>query len=179
MNESLITVRYVKAFYQLAEEVKIQDKVRNDIEFILNCINQSPEFQIFIDTPLLKVSEKLEFIDKLFHKQVDDLTLQFLSLLMRNKREMFLKSICHYYLHYYKKIIGLKEATIVTAIPLKPEHRKEIFEFITRKLKLKLELSEKVNTDIIGGFILQIEDQQINASLQHQLNKIKRELIHT
>ncbi len=179
MNESLITVRYVKALYRLAAESKLQDKVKTDIEILLNCIQESPEFMTLIETPLLKISKKLRLIDELFLKQLNDLTMKFLHLLIENRREIFLKNICHYYIHYYKNALGIKEATITTAKMLSPKYRDEIFNFISRKFKLNMELNENVDADIIGGFILKIEDQQINASLRHQLNKIKRELIHT
>ncbi len=179
MNESFITVRYVKALYHLAEEAKMHDKVKNDVDILLNCIQQSPEFQFFIDNPLIKISAKLQLIDRLFSKQLNKLTMRFLHLLIKHKREAFLKNICHYYQYYYKNMLGIKEAIITTSIPLTPKHRDEIFKFISRKFKVNLELNEKVDSDIIGGFILKIEDQQINASIYHQLNKIKRELIHT
>jgi len=179
MNESLITVRYVKALYHMASESKLQDKVKVDIEILLNCIHESPEFLTLIETPLLKISKKLWLINELFSKQLNDLTLRFLHLLIENRREIFLKNICYYYIHYYKKALGIKETTITTAKKLPSKHRNEIFNFLSRKFKINMELNEKVDADLIGGFILKIEDQQINASLHHQLNKIKRELIHT
>jgi F-type H+-transporting ATPase subunit delta len=92
---------------------------------------------------------------------------------------MFLKNICLYFLQYHKNQQGIRDAVITTARPLTPEHRKEIFGFISRKFKRALDFHEKVDPDIIGGFVLQIEDQRINASLQYQLAKIKRKLINT
>jgi len=179
MNDSLITVRYVKALYQLAYETKFHENVKSDIETMLSCIQGSHEFVFFIETPLIKSNEKKHIIDEMFSKRLNDLTLRFLHLLVEKRREMYLKSICLYFLHYYKILLGIKEAVITTAKPLARQHRDEIFDFISRKFKVTIELSEKVNPDIIGGFILQIEDQRINASLRNQLNKIKRELIHT
>jgi F-type H+-transporting ATPase subunit delta len=86
--------------------------------------------------------------------------------------------MCHYFNSYYKKKIGIKEASITTAGKLSASHKKEILNFITKKFKVKIELKEQINPSIIGGFVLRIEDQQINASLEAQLNKIKRELIN-
>ncbi len=179
MNDSLITVRYVKALYQLADEENIQDAVKDDMELLLRCIKESSEFQDFLHNPLLKSSEKLRVIDDLFQKAIQDLSLIFLQLLIENKREMYLFNICHYFISYYKEKRGIKEATITTANPLSTAHRKEVLDFITKKFKIKIELKEQVNPAIIGGFVLRIEDQQINASLGAQLNKIKRELINS
>lgn len=178
MNDSLITVRYVKALYQLAEDNRNQDLVRKDLESLLECVNEVPEFADFLNNPLLKTSQKLKLIDELFKNKVEDLTLQFLHLVIENKREMHLVNMCYYFNSYYKKKIGIKEASITTANKISAAHKKEILDFITKKFKMKIELKEHVNPSIIGGFVLRIEDQQINASLEAQLNKIKRELIN-
>lgn len=179
MNDSLIIVRYVKALYQLAEENGNMDSVRDDIETLLKCIEESPEFKDFLNAPLLKSSEKLRLIDELFKSKIQDLSLKFLHLLIENKREMYLLNICHYFISYFKKSRGIKEASITTASKLSSAHKKEILDFISKKFKIKIELKEQINPSIIGGFILRIDDQQINASLEAQLNKIKRELLNT
>ena len=178
MNDSLITVRYVKALYQLAEDSGIQNAVKDDIKIFLSCINELPEFVDFLNNPLLKTSEKRKLIDELFKNRIEDLSLNFLHLLIENRREIHLLNICHYFNSYYRKKIGIKEASITTATPLSKSHKKEIFDFITRKFKVKINLSEQIDPSIIGGFVLRIEDQQINASLGAQLKKIKRELIN-
>ena len=179
MNNSLITVRYVKALYQLSEEKGIQDTVKKDIELLLDCIINSAELREFLENPILKSSEKNTLINDLFKKSIHDLTLRFLHLLVENKRETHLHNICYYFIRYYKENKGIKEAEIITANQLLPSHKDEILKYITKKFKVSIELEEKVNPSIIGGFILRIEDQQINASLRAQLNKIKRELINS
>jgi len=179
MNDSLITVRYVKALYELASEMKILSDVKKDMESLLTSIEDSAEFSDFLNSPLIKVSAKEKIVSELFNNRISDTSLKFLLLLIVNKREMYLRSICYYFISYYKQNQGIKEAEITTAQPLGNQHRDDIFAFISKKFKMKIELSEKVNPDIIGGFVLRIEDQQINASLQAQLNKIRRELIHT
>ncbi len=178
MNDSLITVRYVKALYELAEDSELQNAVKDDMEVLRECIKESMEFRDFLSNPLLKSSEKIKLVDQLFKKKIRDLSLKFLHLLIEKKREMHLINICHYFINYYKERRGMKEVEITTAKPLSATHKKEILDFITKKFKIKIELSEQLNPSIIGGFILRIEDQQINASLEAQLNKIKRELIH-
>ncbi|MBN1949666.1 MAG: ATP synthase F1 subunit delta [Bacteroidales bacterium] len=179
MNESLITVRYAKALYDLASESKQLDVVVKDIENIKLILDESEEFKQFIMNPILKISEKLRIIDVLFAGKLQKMSIQFLYLLINNTREMYLKDICIYFLSYYKKNKGIYDALITTAIPLTETHRKEIYAVIHKKFKVNIDLKEKVDPSIIGGFILRIDDQQINASLSAQLNKIKRELIHS
>ena len=177
MNEGPITVRYVKALYQLASESKRLDNIITDINLLISCLLESPEFKLLMETPLVKAERKQSIFRGIFAEHLHDLTLRFLDLLIQNKREIYLKNICHYFLYYHKSKQGIKEAVITTAQPLTPKHRREIFDFISHKFNMAIDLNEKINPDIIGGFILQIEDQRINASLQYQLSKVKRELI--
>lgn len=179
MNESLIRVRYAKALFELAEENKVLDKVKSDLDVINLCINESNEFRVFLESPLIKVSEKSRLTDEIFKGKIEKLSLDFMHLLIKNKREAFLFQICQYYIEEYKTKLGIKEAEIFTSTPLKEEYIKQIHEFISKKLKLNIELKSTVDPSMIGGFILRIEDQQINASIKSQLRKIKRELINS
>jgi F-type H+-transporting ATPase subunit delta len=178
MNEGLITKRYVKAIYQLAQEEDIQDKVKDDIQSLYSCIKESTEFVEFLDNPLIKPRQKKQIFSRIFSESFQPTTLKFLHVIVENKREMYLKGICLHYIQFFKSLIHIKEAVITTATPLSPKHKEDIHDFFTKKFKMKIELEQKVDPSIIGGFIFRIEDQQIDASIQSQLKRIQRELIH-
>lgn len=179
MNDSLITVRYAKALYQLAKEEKKQEAIRKDVDMLLITLNNSKEFADFIENPLIKSREKDTIVQTLFKGNVSDITLRFLNLLIEKKRECYLKSICLYAIHLHKQELGIQDAVITTAGKISSEDKIDLHNFITRKFKINIDLQEKTDPEIIGGFILRIEDQQINASLHSQLMKIKRELINS
>jgi F-type H+-transporting ATPase subunit delta len=179
MNNSLITVRYARALFQLSEEYKIQDSVRKDIEELLAIIAGSPEFKFMLESPMIKGSEKSRLIDEIFINKIQALTLKFFHLLIENKREHFMPDICRNFITEYKQKLGIKEASITTAKVLDDETKKQIYNYIASKFNIKIELEEKVDPAIIGGFILRLEDEQVNASIRSQLNKIKRELINS
>jgi F-type H+-transporting ATPase subunit delta len=179
MNESLVIKRYVKALYQLAEEEKIQEKIMTDVQMLLKFIRESPEFASVLENPLIKPGVKSKAIQKIFADDFHPVIINFLLLLIKNRREIYLKNICLFFSQYYKSFFRIKQGILTTAIELAPKFKEEIFNFITRKFRMKVELSEKIDPSIIGGFVLRIEDQQIDASIKTQLKKIKRELIHT
>lgn len=179
MNESSITVRYAKAIFQAANESEKLDLIRNDINLIKECISSSEEFQDFLENPILKESSKINIINQIFKKQIDDLSYNFLILLIKNKREHFLPGICRYFITLDKKQTGYKETVITTAQPFDKGYFNELRKYIEKKLKLSIDLKEQVEESIIGGFKLRIEDQLIDASLSSNLLKIKRELINS
>ena len=66
MNESLITVRYAKAFYELASENNILENVRKDMELILPLTREVEDFRFLLLSPLIKGREKNKIFSILF-----------------------------------------------------------------------------------------------------------------
>jgi F-type H+-transporting ATPase subunit delta len=179
MNEGAVTARYAKALYQIGEEEGRINDIRNDVIYLEQTIKESPEFINFLHSPIIKETEKSRLMEQLFKTSVDPLTLSFLLLLTKNKREHFLPSICRFFQQIFKEKMGIKEGSIITAQPLTKEYKDTVNQYIRKKFKFDIELSEKVDPSIIGGFILRIEDQQIDASIATKLKKIRLELINS
>ncbi len=179
MNEGPISSRYAKALYQAGEEEKLTDRIKKDIELIQESIQESPEFDEFIQSPLIKEREKIRILNEIFKESINNLTLRFLHLLVTNKREQYLLLMCMNYLQIFKKEKGIKEGVLITAHALNKEHAEEIGKFIRKKFKLDIEFKKQVDPSIIGGFKLKIDDKQIDASIANKINKIRTELINS
>jgi F-type H+-transporting ATPase subunit delta len=74
----------------------------------------------------------------------------------------------------YKISLGIETATITTAQPLDDQLRTKVLEFIKKQGVQKVELSEKVNENLIGGSIVRIGDRQLDASVLRQINDLKQ-----
>lgn len=179
MNEGIITTRYAKALFHTADEEGKTEIIYKNIIGLEKTIKEAPEFSDFLESPVIKESEKSKLLIQLFGDNVDTLTLNFLLLLARNKREQYLPSICRYFQLLYKEKMGIQEGSIITAIALDEEYKEKINQLIRKKFKIEIDLEEKVDPSIIGGFVLRIEDQQIDASISSQLKKIKTHLINS
>lgn len=179
MNEGKIAVRYARAIYSLAKEENKLTEIKNDLQNIGDIISGSQEFKNFLKDPVIKKSKKKELFKTIFTNQVNKSTLLFLDLVVENRRERYLNDIIRLFLGLYNSEFGIKSATITTAATLNKETKKAITDLINNKLKIKeMELKEKVDEKIIGGFILKIEDTQIDASVSNMLKKVKKELIN-
>jgi F-type H+-transporting ATPase subunit delta len=179
MNHSKITVRYAKALFGLVKEDNSLDVQKKDIELLYQCIREIPELQDVIQSPVMKASEKIRLFDLSFGDSFSPLTVTFIHLVLESRREEHLSGICRYFLDLIKAEQGIQAAELVTAAPLDEKLRQSIIRLITRKFDSKVELHEKVDGSIIGGFILRVGDQQIDASLSSKLEKIKNELINS
>ena len=179
MSISSITVRYAKAIYQAAIEEKNLENVKNDIDALAEILKESAEFNEFTVSPTLKISQKLSVLKELFKGKLSDLTLNFLSVLIENKRDKYLSDICRYFNDLYKQDQGIKEAEFTSTYKLDDNTRKSLEKKISEIFSSKIVLTEKVDEEIIGGFKLKVDDQLIDASISSQLKKIKRELINS
>lgn len=177
MNHSKIPVRYAKAFISGAEEKGIMDSVRVDMENFLELIKNVPDLTHLLQSPVIGPAKKLEILSAVFTGKVQSLTLSFFRLVIEKKREEHLPGMARMYIDLYKQAKGIKIANLKTAVPIEKETRDELIRMIRKTFDSEIELHEEIDKDLIGGFILQVEDQQLDASITGQLKKIKRELI--
>jgi len=176
MNQSAITVRYAKAFFGLAIEQNTLETINIDMLMLSNVYTNVPEFSILIDSPVIKTSQKREICNHLLQGRVHQTTLTFLNLLFVNKREHYLKDIIRNFFDLYRNEKHIKTVEITSATTLAPEIEKRIVKVIEKHYNVTVELSKLVNKELIGGFILQIGDKQVDSSIATKLTNIKKQL---
>ena len=105
------------------------------------------------------------------------MTYSFLMLLLTNQREAYLKDISRNFLESYRKEAGFKAANLISAIEINQATIEQFRTFIRKHFNSEVDLTCTIDTKLIGGFVLQVEDQQIDASVAAKLKKLKRELL--
>jgi len=175
MNDSKISVRYSRALFQSAVENKLLDKVYNDMIFIseLCRINEVKEV---LTSPIILPSKKKSILTGILDKNVEKITLSLVNLLIKNGREDYLPSVARVFRDETLKYRGITQTELVTAVPVDDKIRKQITELVSSVFKTKVELNETVDSDIIGGFILKVNDSYIDASVKTRLRKIRKGL---
>jgi F-type H+-transporting ATPase subunit delta len=175
MNDSKISVRYSRALFQTALEKKILDKVNQDMIFIAN-ICKLPETKEFLQSPIIVPSKKEAIFHKILGDTVEKITLSLIDLIVKNGRESFIPAIARVFIHETKKYKGITESVLTTAVKVDEKVKKQITDLISEVFTTKVELKENIDTEIVGGFILQIDDNYIDASIKNKLRIIRKEL---
>ena len=178
MNESQISVRYAKALFQSASEKQILDRVFGDME-LLSEVCKLKDFTYMLEMPSLQLSQKYKLVQTLFEKKMSGISLSLIKLVISNKREMYLSGIARNFSDLYRKEKGIRSAELLTAVAVDEAAVKSIRELIRKAYDADVELSTSVNEDVIGGFVLTIEDMQYDASVASYLRKMKKELLQT
>ena len=178
MNDSKISIRYSRALFQTALEKKILDKVNQDMIFISE-ICKLPETKEFLQSPIIVPSKKEAIFHKILGDNVEKITLSLIDLIVKNGRESFIPAIARVFIHETKKYKGITESVLTTAVKVDDKVKSQITELISDVFKTKVELKENIDPEIVGGFILQIDDNYIDASIKNKLRKIRKELIES
>lgn len=179
MDVSAIRVRYAKAFFSLANEKNMIETLKTDIEMVLDVCNNSSDFVLLLKSPVVSISKKAELISKIFKSEIDELTLNFLLLITKNKREAYIPGICRNFLELIRKSQNIKSAVLITATEINKLTIGKIKALIEKELDAQVEMNFEIEPKIIGGIILRIDDKQYDASVTTQLRKIKQNLLQT
>ena len=175
MADSKVARRYAKSLLGLAAERNITDKVYADMQLISSACNANRELALLMKNPIVSTDKKDAVIKAVFENKVEEITMLFLGLMTRKGRESNLMIIAQEYINSYKESIGVKVAHVTTAAPLDAETREQILALISTTKGTKIELVETVKKELIGGFILRMDDEQYDASVTKKLRQLRNQ----
>ncbi len=175
MNESKITTRYAKGLFKVAQEQNLLEQIDRDLNLVAQTL-KLPEFKNFIHSPVIPISQKKQVVDGLFKDKIHQYTLSFLLLIIENRRENFLDLIIKDFHKLYKQALNITEVELTTAVELDPQLKQQFINILSKVTESNVELDHKVDEQIIGGFIIRIEDKQLDASIASQLSKLKKHI---
>ena len=150
-----------------------------DIRLIKQTFQENTDLDEAIHYPFIYPSKKEKILDNLFGKRIQPLTLRFLNLIIENKRDRYIRNILRNFVDLYNEKQGIKTVSITTAVKLGDKEKESVKNLIKKYFYVhKVDLKENMDKDLIGGFIIQIEDQLLDASVRRQLDKLKYELMY-
>ena len=175
MKNARAAIRYAKAILNLAKDSKEETVVNDDMLFIAKTISENAEFEVMLNSPIVKSSGKINVLNALFKDKVNNITLGLFHLLQDNKRIAMLASIAKQYVIIYDYDKHTQEAKVTTAVPLTKEVEETVLAKIVALTGDKANLVNEINPNILGGFILRVGDVQYDASISNYLNELKKE----
>lgn len=170
--------RYAKALIELASQTKIEDVIQKDMAIIFSTLQSNVELNNVLNNPIIKISDKKAIVEKIFEGKVNSLTNKLFLLLSENKRMNLLYSISSQYGVLYDTQKGIVKAIVTSAIALDDEMKAKVLEKAKELVGNKtISLENKLDSNLLGGFVLRVGDVQVDASIATQLKKLKRSLL--
>jgi len=177
MKGTKVAPRYAKALLELAIEQNQVEEIRVNMESLCATIDVSRDFQLLVHSPIIRWDTKIAVFRAVFSKW-GDISMKFIELIIKKRREYLLPEIARSYLRQVNQHLGITPVSIVSASPLNDDTRKMIIDKIQKHLSGTIQITETVDTDLLGGFIVQMEGKQMDASIMNQLNLLKQQLAH-
>lgn len=175
MKNSRINNRYAKALFDLAVEQNFLDQAYQDMQLVKSICQSNRDFDLLLTSPVIKTDKKQAIINEIFGNQTHKVTLAFLLLIMKKRREANLNAIAISFIADYKEFKGIKVAHLKTAVEIDSQTRDQFKNILTNQSKKNIELLEEINSELIGGYIVTIDDKQSDSSVSTKIQKLRKE----
>jgi len=174
MDVTIISQRYAQALFDLAQEMKILDRINKDMLLVKSVVIENPEFKRLLASPIIPPGKKSQIIKGIFEKHLDKLSFRFLQLVVKKEREIYLQFIAENFTSLYKKFKNIATVNLITAQPIDEKIRKDIIKLLVDTTHKEIELLEDVDEQLIGGFVLSLEDTKYDASLRKKISRLQK-----
>src|SRR6476620_1693020 len=179
MQNPRLANRYAKALLSLAIEKNQLDTVYRDMEFLHAVSKVNKEFVVILKSPVISPEKKEAILGAVTTGRISDLSFLFIRLLIKKGREMNLPDITTAFIEQYKVHKQIYSVKLTTATPVSDELKQSIVNQIKSTTDLKnIELTTEVDDKLIGGFILQIGDKEVDASIAYDLSIIRKQFLN-
>ena len=166
--------RYAKSLLDLAVEKNCLDAVLADMQLINNICTKSPDFTSMLRSPVISGDKKLSIINQILKAHINNFTSLFLDLIVSKGRELNLPEIAVAFTEQYNELKNIRLVKITTAAAISPAIAGSIQAKVATYLpEGTIELTTAVNEDLIGGFVLEFQDKQYDASIRKHLSDVR------
>lgn len=176
MYTGLIAKRYATALYNFASHKSEEEQVYIQTKMLINAFSKDDKLMRAFISPITTRLIKIEAVENLITPESLCSTLKdFINLTIKHHREKYFFFMLHSFVKVYKERNHITDVVLTTAMPLSEEKAEKLATIVSQHTEgNKVEITKKVNPDIIGGFILRVNNQLINASLARQLSILKQ-----
>ena len=175
MKNTKLSGRYAKALFDYASEKKQTEEVFHDLQLFANTLKENRELQVLLRNPVIEPHQKHKIFESIFNGTLQETTYQFLDVLLKKKREPALDTICEEFFKLYNKAHNIRSVTITTAQRLGDELREKIMQMLVEQTHATIDLQQVVDPEIIGGFVIQMDDYYLDSSILSKINKLRQE----
>jgi F-type H+-transporting ATPase subunit delta len=174
---SEIAAPYAKALMSVATDNNAVEQVGVEVADLLEVLDSSKELTDFLMSPLMSAEAKKGVLRQVSEGKVSDFLLSFLLLLVDRSRVAFLKPILQQYQALLRELNNTVLADVTAAVELSDDQQNAIRDRVKSMTGANsVELSITVDPSLIGGLIIKVGSQVIDASLRGQLRRIGMQL---
>ena len=164
---------YAKALFEAAKDLGKLDTIRDQLGQFVDALNENREMQLFLFSPSFSSAEKIEAL-KSAVTDAEPEFLNFLELLLEKGRMPVIFRIRRQFDALWAKENKRLGVTVTSAVELDPEVTKRISDEIEEQTGNTVELTSRVDPDILGGLVVQVGNMILDTSIQNRLEKLRK-----
>lgn len=177
MIADTLSRRYSRALFRAARKRNLVEEIYSDLELFCNMIRKNENFRYFYFSPRIDINEKKGALEKIFKGKFYDEFLNFLFILLDKKRQTIILRLEKEYKTLVDNFHNRSEVLIISSYNLDKAELKKIEITLSKFLKKDIKLIESVDSSILGGLILRINNKVFDASLEGQINRLRKKLL--
>ena len=176
MPNPRLATRYAKSLIGLAQERGELETVYKDMQFLQSICKSNPDFVNLLRSPVVRADKKDAIISAITKDRISKMTATFTKLLTSKGREEDLPEIINAFISQYNEIKGIEKVKLTTAVPVSEDVKKALLDKVKKSTGFdKIEMESVVNPGIIGGFILEYNNNLVDASISRDLKDISKQ----
>ena len=166
---------YARALYEAAKDKDRLDVVREELADFVQAQREVPELRELLRNPQLDHRVKASALEELLGGD-EELVRNFLLLLAEKNRAGEVDEIAREFEQMVALEEGILDVELTTAVELSDEEARDVIKQIEKASGRKVEASRRVDSDLIGGIVLQAGSMRLDASVRGRLNRLRTEL---
>ncbi|WP_205699186.1 ATP synthase F1 subunit delta [Conexibacter sp. SYSU D00693] len=164
---------YARSLFEVAKSQDKLDLVREQLGQLSEALDQNRELSVFFFSPYFSTEEKKDGLSRVV-EGADDTVRNFLELLVEKHRMPVVHRIRRVFDSLWEEENRLLPVQITSAIELDEATVRSIGDRIGEQTGRKVELTTKVDGDVLGGLVLQVGNQVLDASIRNRLDNLRR-----
>jgi F-type H+-transporting ATPase subunit delta len=172
-----VVARYARALLQLANETKQAEPLRAELKSLSEILEKNPTFKAILSDPAVSEATRDTLLKKTFANRASPTLVNFLGLLNSKGRIGLIGEIIETYDELLEEQLGNVEVDVTVSQKLSPEQLERVRQKVSTVLGRNAVVHQYVDESIIGGLVLRVQDKLIDASVKHQLEMMKRQLL--
>lgn len=177
MIKESIARRYSAALFALAEEAGAVEQTVVELDAFVAALRKDADVAAFYVSPVLERVEKTSLLARALAAKVSELTLNFLILLVRKRRENLVETVAAQMHELLDEQSGREPADIATPEPMTPHELAELAKKLTLVYKKTIVPQPRVDPTLLGGLVVQVGDRYVDASVSGKLEELRRHLL--
>jgi F-type H+-transporting ATPase subunit delta len=166
---------YARSLFEVAQEQNKLDQVREQLGEFADALDGNRELQVFFFSPYFSTQEKKDGLKKAV-SGTEDILDNFLELLIEKHRMPAVFRVRRELDRMWQRENKLLPVEVTSAIELDKSTVKHIGDRIGEQTGQKIELSAKVEPDILGGIVVRVGNSIIDASIRARLEQLRKQV---